>query len=279
MKKYIYKITNNIDNKCYIGQTKNLKDRWCKHKSQLKHNKHENIYLQRAWNKYGEENFEFKSIILTEYYNEEEKRYIKFYNSNNYAFGYNIMEGGENPPIIKGEDSLLSNHTFEEINNLKYDLKFSSLNIKQIAKKYNYDDIGSVTRINHGNIWRDDNEQYPLRDCNLTNETINHIINQLLNTQKSQIKIAHELGLSRSTITMINIGENNKRDDIKYPIRISTRTTKKEKLDKEIIKYILNHSELSLKYISNIFNVSPSVISNINKGYRHKYEGYKYPIR
>lgn len=60
----IYRIRNVINDKCYYGSSKNIKKRWSKHKSQLKYNRHENILLQRAWNKYGEENFIFEIVEL-----------------------------------------------------------------------------------------------------------------------------------------------------------------------------------------------------------------------
>lgn len=62
MKTGIYKIKNIINNDCYIGSAKDINRRWQRHKSALKHNHHENIHLQRAWNKYGEENFIFEII-------------------------------------------------------------------------------------------------------------------------------------------------------------------------------------------------------------------------
>ena len=55
VKKYIYKITNQINNKCYIGQTKDYKQRFADHRRKLRKNKHENQHLQCAWNKYKEE--------------------------------------------------------------------------------------------------------------------------------------------------------------------------------------------------------------------------------
>ncbi len=43
----IYKILNKINNKVYIGQTKNKPNRrWCQHKRKLSLNKHTNSYLQ-----------------------------------------------------------------------------------------------------------------------------------------------------------------------------------------------------------------------------------------
>ena len=49
----IYKITNTLDNKCYIGSAVNIKHRWAIHKNSLINNKHHSIYLQRVYNKYG----------------------------------------------------------------------------------------------------------------------------------------------------------------------------------------------------------------------------------
>jgi len=55
----IYIITNKITTAIYVGSTINLSARKDKHISQLKNNKHKNIHLQNAWNKYGENQFEF----------------------------------------------------------------------------------------------------------------------------------------------------------------------------------------------------------------------------
>ena len=59
----IYKIENKIDGKKYIGQSVNIKERWYEHKYDLRHNIHDNSYLQNAWNKYAEKSFIF-SIVM-----------------------------------------------------------------------------------------------------------------------------------------------------------------------------------------------------------------------
>jgi len=54
----IYCIWNNITEKCYVGSSIDYNRRIRQHLRQLKKNTHINKYLQNAWNKYGEENFD-----------------------------------------------------------------------------------------------------------------------------------------------------------------------------------------------------------------------------
>jgi group I intron endonuclease len=58
----IYRIKNLINGKCYYGSSKNIEKRWSKHKRELNNNIHINCKLQRAWNKYGENNFSFEIV-------------------------------------------------------------------------------------------------------------------------------------------------------------------------------------------------------------------------
>lgn len=56
---YIYKIENKINNKFYIGSTIDFHARKKEHITQLNEKKHHSKKLQNAWNKYGQDNFEF----------------------------------------------------------------------------------------------------------------------------------------------------------------------------------------------------------------------------
>jgi len=60
-------IRNKINGKKYYGSAKNINKRWVRHKNDLNKNQHQNIKLQRAWNKYGAENFEFSIMEECEY--------------------------------------------------------------------------------------------------------------------------------------------------------------------------------------------------------------------
>jgi group I intron endonuclease len=62
-KSVVYSITNKINGKKYIGSTLNKTVRFNKHKNKLNKNIHDNIKLQRAWNKYGNKNFDFDVLF------------------------------------------------------------------------------------------------------------------------------------------------------------------------------------------------------------------------
>jgi group I intron endonuclease len=59
----VYIILNKINGKVYVGSALNIKSRLYNHKRDLKNNIHVNKYLQNAWNKYEENNFEFNVIL------------------------------------------------------------------------------------------------------------------------------------------------------------------------------------------------------------------------
>ena len=78
----VYCIINVKNGHKYIGSSTNIWQRLSCHRSQLKRGNHHSIYLQRAWNKYGEQMFEcyvveFVDIDLLQ---EKEKFYINTIN-------------------------------------------------------------------------------------------------------------------------------------------------------------------------------------------------------
>ena len=74
----IYVITNKINNKVYIGQSIDIRVRWWGHRCELNRNSHYNKHLQGAWNKYGEDNFDFSVLeeCEQEEINDREVQYL-----------------------------------------------------------------------------------------------------------------------------------------------------------------------------------------------------------
>lgn len=62
----IYGIRNIHNNKLYAGSSKNIPERWKEHVRKLRRGAHHSIALQRAWDKYGAEAFEFYIIEYVE---------------------------------------------------------------------------------------------------------------------------------------------------------------------------------------------------------------------
>ena len=94
----IYKITNKINNKIYIGFTsKKLKERLSKHHRDAIYNKRKTI-LCHAIRKYGIENFEIKLLFKVNNYDKIiglESECIKKYKTYYEEHGYNMTFGGE----------------------------------------------------------------------------------------------------------------------------------------------------------------------------------------
>jgi len=107
----IYKATNKINGKFYIGKTiKSLQRRKTNHKGNANYLKNHNMkisYFHNAINKYGIENFEWEIIdtaTTLQELNEKEIYWIlqtsAFINDD---IGYNTTSGGDSGPIICGK--------------------------------------------------------------------------------------------------------------------------------------------------------------------------------
>jgi len=128
----IYKIQNLINNKIYIGQSINTNNRLKGHHKGLQINKH----LQNSWNKYGEQNFNFKTIKNCEenQLDDQEIYWIEYYKSDNPNFGYNKKSGGSNGRPTKETKNKISQSTSGNKNPF-YGKKHSNITIEGIRKK------------------------------------------------------------------------------------------------------------------------------------------------
>ena len=151
----IYKITNNINGQCYIGQSVDIKRRWQRHKNYPNTNSNYPLYL--AFKKYGLENFTFETLEECEIFelDEKEKYYIEYFNS--YKKGYNQTQGGSGS---KGFTVKISLDELYEIYDL---LLHSSLTQKEIATLYKVGE-DTISEINQGKTRQLEGYSYPLRN-------------------------------------------------------------------------------------------------------------------
>lgn len=157
----IYSFKNKINNKRYIGQSKNLEERY---KAHLRNYTNENLqtyngHFYRALRKYGIENFEYEILYSDNFIdsitlNELEIYYIKFYDSFNN--GYNMNLGGQ---YTSGPKTLNQDQVDEIVSILQSNEQISFI---KISEQYNVSD-GTIRLINLGTIWKKSNIEYPIR--------------------------------------------------------------------------------------------------------------------
>lgn len=137
----VYCICNIMNGKMYIGESIDIYRRWHEHVQDLRDGIHNNIRLQRSWNKYGEHNFKFSIIeeCKEENLTDREKYWIKFYDS--FKNGYNQTEGGDGCFGYKHNDEVkekmkkIKSEQFQDVKNrekLSKAHEFESLPIYQI---------------------------------------------------------------------------------------------------------------------------------------------------
>lgn len=159
--KGIYKFTNIFNNKCYIGQSINLENRYKAHKRNYNNPKINsyNTIFYRALRKYGFKNFKYEILEQSENFTKEELNqleifYINYYNS--FREGYNMNLGGN---FTSSEKKLNS----EKVLKIKWDIIKTDKTFTQIAEEYNVK-ISLISLINTGKVWNYiGNFKYPLR--------------------------------------------------------------------------------------------------------------------
>lgn len=168
---FIYKITNKINNKIYIGFTqKTIEDRWRSHIKTAYDitSKDYNALFKKAIRKYGADNFFIEEIDNGETLEELKQKeiyWIRYFNS--YAFdkngyGYNSTRGGDSPfellqiPIHKID--IMTGSILESYNSISEAEKIYGRGIQEIINKETHPTIKTYTWIPQNEVFN--KEQY-----------------------------------------------------------------------------------------------------------------------
>lgn len=182
---YIYKITNLVNNKIYIGQTiHTLKYRFNQHINQNKCTK-----LHNAIVKYGKENFIIEEIekVPQSLLDEREIYWIDFYASTDRNVGYNILKGGKLGSLGK--------------------YKLTSEQIKEIVKldseKVSHIEIGKMFGINRKTvtfILRRELDYIPKRIKLEDRTDLEDIKNYLLDNNPTAKEVREKFGIGQNSL-------------------------------------------------------------------------------
>jgi group I intron endonuclease len=145
---YIYKITNNINNKVYIGKTDQAPEvRWKQHQNNFNKKLEYVKPLYFSMRKHGIENFSFE--ILGKFSRDElsikEIEFIKLYNAYGKC-GYNATLGGDGKKIYEDINVLNIYNKVHHISETASLLNISRITVRSILKRNNIDTSNNISR-------------------------------------------------------------------------------------------------------------------------------------
>jgi group I intron endonuclease len=256
----IYQIKNLLDGKIYIGSSFDTKKRMGVHLSRLRKNKHCNKHLQNAWNKYGEENFEFKILLYCEPF--ELLRYEQWF-IDNLKPEYNILPTAGSCLGVKQTSEHIEKRTKYIRGNKMSDEARHNMSLAHLGKKQTIEHIEKVAASHRGKHLSEKTKK-KIGDANR-----GHIMS---NEQKEILsKITHdkyELGLLgtpeiNAKISKALKGRKKKpmSEEQKLVLSLNHMGKNTISLDENLIKNMYN-SNHTMKEISKIMGVSKSTIKS-----------------
>lgn len=151
---YIYKITNNINQKIYIGKTSSsIQERFNQHKRDSRKITKEKRPLYEAMNKYGIENFtieEIEEVENDEIACEREKYWIQYFNSYIGAInsnGYNATLGGDGKRLYNYKQIA---NKYKELQNVELVANFFKCDLETVRKACDENHIHRLSQSEQG---------------------------------------------------------------------------------------------------------------------------------
>lgn len=286
---YIYKFTNKINNKIYVGQTNNIENRKRNHKSEAFNTKASgyNLPFHAAIRKYGWENFNLEILeeipleFGIDYVNERESYFIQYFHSQvRESKGYNITFGGTccSKPALTFEEQVQCSKLFsvDQVRDIQQML-VDGYQYYEIKSKYPQLTDSFISNINAGwNFIRED-LTYPLATLHskFSKQTQEDIINAI-KQNVSYAQIAKTYGISVGYVSMINNGTKWHKNGEHYPL--CKKNCNNGRWAHEA-KYKLIFTDLSHLVIAQELNKAKSAVTALNVGCNRKDSRFIYPLR
>jgi group I intron endonuclease len=141
----IYAIINIVDDKHYVGQASDRDYRWREHRKCLRGDYHHSPFLQRAWNKYGEENFIF--MVLEVLKDKSELNDRETYWGNLLKPEYNVAPFGGSMRGYKHTDEARSNMSEAHKGYKASPETRAKMSIKKLGNKFAAGQVQTVEHI------------------------------------------------------------------------------------------------------------------------------------
>lgn len=286
----VYQIRNKINNKLYIGSSVNIQKRFRCHKTDLNKGRHHNRYLQRAWNKYKEDSFEF---IILEFVNNKdellkmEQKYMDELRSYEGDIGYNNSKKAGNCLGVKHTDETkkkmsISSTGFKHTEETKE--KISKAHKGKVPKPFSLEHRIKIGQKSKGRKVSDETKKNISEKqkgelnhaSKLLESQVLEIIYLIENTEITQSEIAKIYNVTFQTISSIKRKKIWSHISLYEDFQISESLqkliknikSKRNKLsikDVKEIKTLLENTDMKLIEIANIYNVHYVAISNIKR--------------
>ena len=160
--KGVYKFTNMVNGKSYIGQSQDLETRYKTHLRSF-NKKNSTMYdslFYRAIRKYGIENFKYEILVQSDSFSKQELNFYEIYYIDKFhthgELGYNMNKGGN----FTSSDKKLSER---EVLQIKEELINSQQTLRDLSRKYEVSE-SLINMINSGKVWSSvGSTNFPLR--------------------------------------------------------------------------------------------------------------------
>lgn len=273
----IYKITNTVNGKVYIGKSQNIEKRFNDHIYGLNRGINHNSHFQNAWNKYGEKNFKFEIIHTLKNYNEKEISdleiyYISKYNSTNQDYGYNFQCGGQGGKLSERQkEEIRRNSKFknaslteEQVIQIKLAL-YCLMDRHEIANIFDVDVcvIKAIAEVKtYYYVCEELNDEIKGLKRKLITERNEKVI-ELYNRGYRIVDIVNELDLTVKTVEHILYDRD---------LHINRKTQGELKYKEIYNKVIQLHEEGVINYhIAKQLNISPSTVTRYLRKYNNQH--------